>query len=177
MTLSRQLLEAKAKDYEDQYYEEELERLETLPRKFANDGWVMDDLEWIIKWKVGVAFEKPVLRHFRSNDEAAIREAIEEAVSAQSVGERVRALTSLKGIGVPVASAFLLFVDPDRFTLIDVRAWQALLDAGYFDQELSETPTVEEYLLYLGACWALANQYDVKLRTLDMALWALGGEE
>jgi len=31
--------------------------------------------------------------------------------------------------------------------------------------------------MYLGACWALANEYDVNLRTLDMALWAFDTEE
>jgi hypothetical protein len=32
-------------------------------------------------------------------------------------------------------------------------------------------------IVYLGACWAIANEHDVSLRTLDMALWALGGDE
>jgi hypothetical protein len=57
--------------------------------------------------------------------------------------------------------------------VIDERAWNVLQQTGYLSQDLSDDPTVEEYLLYLGACWALANEYDVSLRTLDMALWAL----
>ena len=36
---------------------------------------------------------------------------------------------------------------------------------------------VEDCLLYLGACLAIANEYDVNLRMLDMAPWALGGDE
>jgi hypothetical protein len=42
---------------------------------------------------------------------------------------------------------------------------------------MPDSPTVEDYLLYLGACWPIANESDVNLRTLDMALWALGGED
>lgn len=61
--------------------------------------------------------------------------------------------------------------------MIDVRAWGALHEMGYVDQELSDNPSVEEYLIYLGSCWTLANEYDLSLRTLDMALWALGGDK
>lgn len=176
MNLSRRLLEQKVNDYEDPIYDEELERLKTLPEAFATDEWTIDDLEWIIKWKVGTAFEKPTLRHIRSNSDEQIRRAIETAVNASAVGEKVNALTSIKGVGVPVASAILLFINPERYTVIDVRAWGALHELGYVDRELSDDPTAEEYLIYLGACWTLANEYDVSLRTLDMALWALGGE-
>ena len=37
--------------------------------------------------------------------------------------------------------------------------------------------SVEDCLLYLDACLAIANEYDVNLRMPDMALWALGGDE
>ena len=37
--------------------------------------------------------------------------------------------------------------------------------------------SVEDYLLCFGACLAIANEYDVNLRMLNMALWALGGDE
>jgi len=48
-----------------------------------------------------------------------------------------------------------------------------LQETGYLGQKLSDDPTADEYLLYLGACWAIANEYDVSLRTLDRALWVL----
>lgn len=177
MTLTRLLLEEKVNDYEEPLYEEELDRLESLPEKFDNDDWTQDDLEWIITWKVGRAFEKPTLRHFRSNPDERISDAVETAVTARAVGDKVDALTSIKGVGVPVASAILLFIDPTRFTVIDERAWRALREMEYVDRELSEDPTIEEYVLYLGACRSLANEYDVDLRMLDRALWALGGDE
>jgi lipoprotein NlpI len=41
---------------------------------------------------------------------------------------------------------------------------------------MPDTPTVENYLLYLGAYWAIAKEYDVSLDILDMALWALRGD-
>lgn len=116
-------------------------------------------------------------RIFPKNDDTVIQEHIERAVHKSSVRDKVEALTALSGIGVPVASAVLLFINPDRFTVIDERAWSVLQETGYLAQELSNDPTVDEYLLYLGACWTLANEYDVSLRTLDRALWVLDIKE
>ena len=174
MDLGRRVLEQQESRYaeEEDLYEEEVARLESLPTAFEEGEWSREDLEWIIEWKVGV-FTKPTLKHLRKNGDEEIRARIEEAVHEASIRSKVEALTSLTGIGVPVASAILLFINPNRFTVIDERAWNVLQETGYLSQDLSDDPTVEEYLLYLGACWALANEYDVSLRTLDMALWAL----
>lgn len=109
----------------------------------------------------------------QKNSEEEIRSKVERAVHESGIQTRVDALISLNGIGVPVASAILLFIDPDRFTVIDERAWNVLQETGYLLDDISDDPTVEEYLLYLGTCRALANEYDVSLRALDMALWVL----
>lgn len=179
MDLGRRVLEQQESRYteEEDMYEEEVAQLSSLPTAFENGAWSQEDVEWIIKWKVGPAFVKPVLGYFQKNDDTVIQEHIERAVHKSSVRDKVEALTSLSGIGVPVASAILLFINPDRFTVIDERAWNVLQETGYLAQELSEDPTVDEYLLYLGACWTLANEYDVSLRTLDRALWVLDIKE
>lgn len=179
MDLGRRILEQKEVLYAEteDLYDDEVAQLESLPTAFEEGTWSQEDVEWIIEWKVGKAFEKPVLRYFRNNDETVIRDNIERAVHESNIRTKVESLTSLSGVGVPVASAILLFMNPDRFTVIDERAWRVLYETGYLPQELSDDPTVEEYLMYLGACWALANEYDVSLRTLDMALWAFDTEE
>ena len=179
MSLSQRSLESMEKLYADEedLYDEEVERLDSLPSAFEEGEWSREDLEWIIRWKVGV-FEKPIIRHLEENDDDEVRQKVEKAVHGTKMRSRIGALTSLKGIGVPVASAILTFIDPREFPVIDVRAWDALQEAGYISEEneLSEDPTVDEYLFYIGICRALASEYDVSLRKLDMALWALGGE-
>ena len=161
---------------EEDMYDEEVEQLESLPTAFKKGTWSREDLEWIIEWKVGV-FTKPILKHLRKNDDEEIQAKIEEAVHEPDIRSKVEALTSLNGIGVPVTSAILMFIDKDRFTVIDERAWNVLQETGDLRRELSEDPTIEEYLIYLGACWTLANEYDVSLRTLDRALWVLDIED
>lgn len=83
---------------------------------------------------------------------------------------------NLHGVVVPVASTLLLFMDPTAYTVIDEKAWGALRAAGHVDAELSETPTVYEYITYLGVCHTLAKEVDVEPRTLDRALWVMDGE-
>jgi len=178
MDLSQRMLEHLESKYpkEEDMYDEEVKQLESLPTAFEEGTWSREDLEWIIEWKVGV-FTKPILKHLRKNDDKEIQAKIEEAVHEPDIRSKVEALTSLNGIGVPVASAILMFIDKDRFTVIDERAWNVLQETKYISQQLSEDPTVDEYLIYLGACWTLANEYDVSIRTLDRALWVLDIED
>ena len=67
-------------------------------------------------------------------------------------------------------------MNPDRFTVPDWKAWGMLYENGALPDEMPDDPTVENHLLYLGTRWAMAKEYDVSLRTLDMALWALRGD-
>jgi len=179
MDLGRRVLEHLESKYpeEEDMYDEEVEQLESLPTAFENGTWSQEDVEWIIEWKVGPAFVKPVLGYFHKNDDAVVQEHIKRAAHESSIRNKVEALISLHGIGVPVASSILMFINPDRFTVIDERAWNMLQETKYLSQELSEDPNVDEYLIYLGACWTLANEYDVSLRTLDRALWVLDIED
>jgi|GEM_PF-3400120 thermostable 8-oxoguanine DNA glycosylase len=174
MTLSQRLLEEQEVTYEaeENQYTEEIDRLESLPSLFADGSWSMEDMEWIVRWKSSRS-----IGYFERNDREDVTQHVNDALAADSVSEKVDVLTELDGVQVRMASAILLFVSPDRFTVLDWRAWNVLHENGYLPDEMPDDPTIEDYLLYLGACWAIANEYDVSLRTLDMALWALGGDE
>jgi thermostable 8-oxoguanine DNA glycosylase len=75
-----------------------------------------------------------------------------------------------------MASAFLLFMNPDEYTVIDSRAGGFLNQEGYIPSNPSD-PSIEEYINYTDVCRGLADDYDVDLRTLDRALWVIGGGE
>ena len=161
MDLGRRVLQQQEAVYEkeEDQYAEEIEYLETLPEAFKEGTWMWEDLEWIVRWKMtGLPF-------------------VDKAVVASSPSEKITHLTEISGVAERMGSAFLLFMNPDRFTVLDWKAWSVLHESGYLPDEMPDDPAVEDYLLYLGACWAIANEYDVSLRTLDMALWALGGDE
>jgi hypothetical protein len=87
-----------------------------------------DEFLRVCKWKAPRAQWR-----YRANDERAVANATHAAISARSDDARLRKLlTGLKGIRVPIASALLAAFDPEKFGVIDVRAWQALFGSSLF---------------------------------------------
>ncbi len=92
-------------------------------------------------------------------------------------------LCALSGVEVRSASAILTVFDPERYTIIDVRAMKTLriLDYASLGQDrpewLGETEfTTWLYEQYLDRCVRIAQALDVPLRDLDRALFYIEGE-
>ena len=85
---------------------------------------------------------------------------------------RLRVLMGLPGVGVAVASVVLHFADPDRYPIYDVRVRTALRRVGV---KRRFPPTASGWALYAAVLRELAVRHRVSLRTLDKALWRLGG--
>ncbi|MFC7074690.1 NADAR family protein [Halovenus rubra] len=175
MGLNRELIIAKADEYmeiatEERYQKEEPRQLERLPVAFEDGTWTWDDLEWIVRWKTHRS-----IGYFRRNDQDRVKGAIEEVVNTSSTRRKVDLLIDLSGIQVKMASAFLLFMNPDEYTVIDSRAGSVLSREGYLETPVSDSPSIDEYINYLQVCREIANQFEIDLRTLDRALWVLGG--
>lgn len=66
------------------------------------------------------------LRHCEANSRAALRRVSRALFRTRSERRRLELLTSLKGVGVPTASAILTLTDPGRYGVIDIRVWQLL---------------------------------------------------
>lgn len=130
------------------------------------------DLKVIADWK-----SPRSSGHILENSEQSIRDALNTALSANSTEETaVEKLTSLKGVGVPVASAILAAIYPEKYTVIDFRTLESL---GH------ELVSVKFYVRYLQFCKSMAAtllerellkvQTDypgpTALRALDRALW------
>lgn len=98
------------------------------------------------------------------NADTEIEEALRLAVGAKTERAAIAVLCGLVGVHVPVASTVMTAVAPERYTIIDFRALEALGITDY-------NATVDFYLLYLNACRTLADRHVVSLRMLDRALW------
>ena len=118
-------------------------------------------LETIYRWKTG---GRGISRLQRNTDEE-VADALRLAASAHTDRSALAVLRGLSGVDIPVASAVLTTINPERYTIIDFRALQSL---GVNDPAVL---TVSYYLEYLGACRQLAKQQKVSLRVLDRALW------
>ena len=106
----------------------------------------------------------------RGNSDEEITDAIRLAVSAKTERAAIAVLLGLNGVLVPVASAILTAIDPERYTVIDFRALEAL-------GSKSADRTINFYLTYLDACRKFAKAHRVPLRDLDRALWQWSYEQ
>jgi hypothetical protein len=61
-----------------------------------------------------------------TNTAAVVRRVAREVLAARSEQRRMELLLGLRGVGVPTASAILTLVDPRRYGVLDIRAWQLL---------------------------------------------------
>jgi hypothetical protein len=87
--------------------------------------------------------------------------------------DRMMELDNVTGIGVPVASAILTVCYPNRFTILDYRAWEALLRFKMVTSQKMPNNIADYFSLYLPACRAMAIKQNMTLRELDKAMWGL----
>lgn len=128
-------------------------------RKIAERCFNPANLTPIIRWKSS----RPT-GLIGSNRDEDISDALRLAIDAKTPRSAVAVLCGLRGVDVPVASAILAMINPDKYTVIDFRALETL------DVRRS-SPTIDDYLDYLAFCQATAATHGVTLRNLDRALW------
>jgi hypothetical protein len=183
MALTREVVLDKAQEYAESepLYAVESENIETLPQAYRSGNFGWRDAVWVVRWyyrrylgdypddqrRVGEAA-------FGDNEFDEVRSAITEAASADDVDTKFEALTSLEAVTIPIASAFLMFLDPDDYIVIGDREWRVLADAGDLDPDVPEPFTAEDYTTYLGACRHRCEAFDCSMWTLYRAIWRLG---
>lgn len=133
-----------------------------------NGDYSLANLETIVRWK-----SERVVHYLIANSEAQIRKVLAVAASPEtSTSDAINALTSLRGIDLPIASAILAAIEPERYTVLDFRALEALGHARH---------NVEFYVEYVAFCKHLADCGVIKpqpnlpgpttLHALERALW------
>ena len=79
------------------------------------------DLRAIARWK-----SPRIIRHIERNSPSLIKSISTKAFRTKSERAKLPLLMELKGVSVPMASAILMFRNPKRYPVIDIRAWQVL---------------------------------------------------
>lgn len=185
MDLTRDLVETKAAEYAEAepLYVVEAQELEGLPSALSDGDYGRRDAEWVVQW-----FYRRYLGDYpdrsrrddesayRTNDFEAVRDAIAGAIAADGLAEKIHALTDLSGVDVPVASAFLQFIDPQRFVVLGPLEWSALVEAGALNRSYPAEPGVDDYQTYLATCRSVAQRLDCELVSVQRALWRLSRE-
>lgn len=136
-------------------------------RAIRNGEYTLANLEAIVRWK-----SERLVHYLIGNGSQRIRRALEVAASPEAgTREAMMALLELKGVDVPMASAILACIFPERYIELDYQDLEAL------GQARQDVRFYEEYLEY---CRGLAQRGVVfpqvelpgatSLHTLDRAL-------
>lgn len=112
----------------------------------------------------------------RRNDDHLVERVTELAFSLSDGQKAVRLLCVLDGVDLPTASAVLSWMFPDRWPVIDVRAWQTLHSFGVVTSRASGRGLgMAQWRVYLQAVEALLDQLDGLAKTpqqVDRLLYA-----
>ncbi|MFA9427155.1 hypothetical protein [Natronorubrum sp. A-ect3] len=185
MDLTRTIIETKAEEYRthEPLYPVEQEQIEGLPGAFESGEFGWRDAEWVVRWyyrrslgDVPNAERRAAEDRFGQNDFEMVKRVLGDATTASDVSERVSRLTTLEGVDVPVASAYLLFIDPTSFIVGGERELAVLDAAGQLPDDYPDTFSLEAYETYLERCRSLADRLECDMWTLYRALWRLGSE-
>lgn len=122
----------------------------------------------IVKWKASRA-----KGYASKNEEQFIIDVTRVSLSARNEELKIGVLTLMKGVRYRMASTILYFCFPDRYPIMDWRAWDSLKAEGEIQGEMEDT--FESWQEYIGVCRKIAKQNKVSLRTLDKALWKYEG--
>lgn len=119
------------------------------------------------RWKSARA-----IRHCRLNSPRTVRRVSRAVLAARSEPARLQLLTGLHGVSVPTASAILTLLEPRRYGVLDIRAWQLLFGLG----RVSRKPAgrgfaLRDWLDYLGELRRHARRLGVSARTVEYTLF------
>jgi len=159
----------------EQYWKQAGEKEKQLEEEAFEAGvairhgeYTLANLEAIVRWK-----SERVVHYLIANSGEKIRHALAVAASPDSsVREAIGALTTLHGIDLPIASAILTAIFPERYAVLDFRTLEALGHARH---------NIDFYAEYVASCQKLASTGLVKaqkdlpgptnLHALERALW------
>lgn len=185
MDFTRSVVEDTAHEYanEEPLYAVEQEHVELLPGMFRSGEYGWRDAEWVVQWyfrrflgDYPDAERRATEEAFGDNDYEAVRDALNGALRADNTTARLDCLTGLVSVDVPVASAFLFFLFPDRYVVVSEREWGVLREVGELDTAYPEPVDIDDYQTYDELCLDLQERFDVDAWTLYRALWRLGAK-
>ncbi len=107
-----------------------------------------------------------------ANSPARVRAVSRAVLATRSERRRMELLTSLRGVGVPIASAILTLIDPRRYGVLDIRAWQLLVAIrSVRTNARGQAFTIAQWEQYLSALRHHARCLGVTARTIEYTLF------
>ncbi|MFC1945438.1 hypothetical protein ACFLWF_01645 [Chloroflexota bacterium] len=115
-------------------------------------------------------------KHYESNRNEEVIDITRKSYIATDELEKLKLLMTLKGVGVPVASTILNYMQPDKFPIFDYHCRNVLTEAGLW-MKVGNDANNKAWLDYVYIMRELANKLGVSLRELDKAMFAYDKRE
>ncbi len=128
------------------------------------------EFDKILKWKLRGQYGRQRERR-KANTEDVIRTVTRTALTIthpdkeHEIELRVGILCAISGVSVPVASAVLALVFPEKYAVIDFRGWRQV-----FGKEKT-TFSIPDYKRYLREIQRLADELGWPAQEVDLAIW------
>jgi hypothetical protein len=133
----------------------------------ARGAFTREEFRRMCRWKSPRA-----RRLWEANSAARVRAVARAALATRSERRRMELLTSLRGVGVPIASAILTLIDPSRYGVLDIRAWQLLFAIrSVRTNDRGQGFTIAQWEQYLSALRHHARRLHVPARTIEYTLF------
>ena len=133
------------------------------------------ELDAILHWKLRTQYARQQRRRL-ANTAEVVRSVTGVALTIThpdpryELELRVGLLCTLRGVGVPIASAILALIYPEEYGVIDFRVWRQV-----FGEEKSMF-SVSDYGRYLYEIHKLAKELAWTLQEVDLAIWGYDKE-
>jgi hypothetical protein len=133
----------------------------------ARGSFTRAEFSQMCRWK------SPRARHlWEQNTPARIRAVSRQVLATRSERRRMELLTQLHGVGVPMGSAILTLLDPRRYGVLDIRAWQLLFAIRSVDaNRRGQGFTIAQWEEYLGALRDHARRLRTTARAIEYTLF------
>ncbi|EGR0935704.1 hypothetical protein CGI03_23280 [Vibrio parahaemolyticus] len=97
---------------------------------------------------------------------------IKTALETKCETLKMRMLLQLDGVAIPMASTILTMFEPERYGVIDRRAWSYLYDNDLVDCNPNGTNlSISQWLTYLSLVRDVAAEFDTTPRLVDLNLY------
>ncbi len=113
-------------------------------------------------------------KYYLANDEKSINEITSLAFATKNESLRIHILTALTGVRIPAASAILMFYDPTKYAVIDIKVWKQLYKAKLVDTNPAGTDfKLNEWDKFLNIVRGLSKEMNYTTRQIEKRLFDL----
>jgi len=147
--------------------EKEIE--ENLTKKFQQQGFTtQDDLRGLLKWKFGMmpGRMKRELNLIEQTPDEKIKETTRKAFQSENDKEKIKLLTSIKGIGNAVCSVVLTFHNPKKYGVFDIHAGEELLG-----KDVKNSQRTKDLITFFEELRKISKETGLTCREVEKALF------